>query len=161
MYKIEKIGENIFYIKALGTFPKSVAEEFVKEFKKIKIDKFVVKSTQREIKRVKAILDKLELPHIVDDISFHNTSIDLHRMRTLHNTNVWKVEKDGSLSLSNRFGHSGQLAYKEISIESIEEFNFVDLFSLSSEESEFLADLLYKFEDSYDERTPTKKQKTI
>lgn len=33
MYKIEKIGENIFYIKALGTFPKSVAEQFVKEFK--------------------------------------------------------------------------------------------------------------------------------
>ena len=32
MYKIEKIGENIFYIKALGTFPKSVAEQFVKEF---------------------------------------------------------------------------------------------------------------------------------
>jgi hypothetical protein len=42
MYKIENIGENIFYIKALGTFPKSVAEEFVKEFKeKIKnIEKF-------------------------------------------------------------------------------------------------------------------------
>ena len=33
MYKIEKIGENVFYIKALGTFPKSVAEQFVKEFK--------------------------------------------------------------------------------------------------------------------------------
>lgn len=33
MYKIEKIGENIFYIKALGTFPKSVAEQFVNEFK--------------------------------------------------------------------------------------------------------------------------------
>ncbi len=33
MYKIEKIGENIFYIKALGTFPKSVAEQFIKEFK--------------------------------------------------------------------------------------------------------------------------------
>ena len=42
MYKIEKIGENIFYIKALGTFPKSVAEQFVKEFKeKIKnLEKF-------------------------------------------------------------------------------------------------------------------------
>ena len=33
MYKIEKIGENIFYIKALGTFPKSVAEQFINEFK--------------------------------------------------------------------------------------------------------------------------------
>lgn len=42
MYKIEKIGENIFYIKALGTFPKSVAVQFVNEFKeKIKnLEKF-------------------------------------------------------------------------------------------------------------------------
>ena len=130
-------------------------------FSTIKIDKSIVKSNRQEIERVKAILDKLELPHIVDDISFHNTSIDLHRMRTLHNTNVWKVEKDGSLSLSNRFGHSGRLAYREISIASIEEFNFVDLFSLSSDEGEFLADLLYKFEYFYEKRTPTEKQKVI
>jgi len=130
-------------------------------FRAIKIDKSIVKSNRQEIERVKAILDKLELPHIVDDISFHNTSIDLHRMRTLHNTNVWKVEKDGSLSLSNRFGHSGRLAYREISIASIEEFKFVDLFSLSSGEGEFLADLLYKFEYLYEKRTPTEKQKVI
>ena len=82
-------------------------------------------------------------------------------MRTLHDTKLWKVEMDGSLSLSNRFGHSGRLAYKEMSIATIEEFNFVDLFSLNSDESEFLADLLYKFEDAYDERTPTEKQKSI
>ena len=128
-------------------------------FSKIKIDKYIVKSNRLEIKRVKAILDKLELPHVVDDISFHNTSIDLHRMRTLHNTNVWKVEKDGSLSLSNRFGHNGRLAYREVSIASIEEFNFVDLYSLSSDEGEFLADLLCKFEYLYEKRTQTEKQK--
>ena len=130
-------------------------------FSTIKIDKSIVKSNRQEIERVKAILDKLELPHIVDDISFHNTSIDLHRMRTLHNTNVWKVEKDGSLSLSNRFGHNGRLAYREVSIASIEEFNFVDLYSLSNDEGEFLADLLYKFEYLYEKRTPTEKQKVI
>ena len=128
-------------------------------FSTIKIDKSIVKSNRQEIERVKAILDKLELPHIVDDVSFHNTSIDLHRMRTLHNTNVWKVEKDGSLSLSNRFGHNGRLAYREVSIASIEEFNFVDLYSLSSDEGEFLADLLYKFEYLYEKRTQTEKQK--
>lgn len=32
MYRIEKIGENHFYIKALGTFPPSVAKKFIKEF---------------------------------------------------------------------------------------------------------------------------------
>jgi hypothetical protein len=42
MYKIEKIGENVLYIKALGTFPISVAKRFTKDFKtKIKnLDKF-------------------------------------------------------------------------------------------------------------------------
>jgi len=128
-------------------------------FSTIKIDKSIVKSNRQEIERVKSILDKLELPHIVDDISFHNTSIDLHRMRTLHNTNVWKVEKDGSLNLSNRFGHNGRLAYREVSIASIEEFNFVDLYSLSSDEGEFLAELLCKFEHLYEKRTQTEKQK--
>lgn len=35
MYRIEKIGENQFYIKVLGTFPPSVAKRFIKEFNKI------------------------------------------------------------------------------------------------------------------------------
>ena len=82
-------------------------------------------------------------------------------MKTLHNTNVWKVEKDGSLSLSNRFGHSGRLAYREICITSIEEFNFVDLFGLDNDESEFLAELLSKFQCLYKKRTPAEKQKAI
>ena len=32
MFRIEKIGENKFYIKALGTMPPSVAERFLSEF---------------------------------------------------------------------------------------------------------------------------------
>jgi hypothetical protein len=130
-------------------------------FSTIKIGKPIIKSNRQEIKKAKAILDKLKLPHIVDDISFHNTSIDHHRMKTLHNTKLWKVERDGSLSLSNRFGHCGRLAYREMIISSIKEFNFVDLYSLSGDESEFLADLLYKFEGPYDEQKPPIKQKAI
>ena len=34
MYRIEKIGENKFYIKALGLFPPVVAKRFIKEFRK-------------------------------------------------------------------------------------------------------------------------------
>ena len=130
-------------------------------FSKIKIDKYIVKSTRQEIKRVKAILDKLRIPHVVDDISFHNTSADLNRLKTLHKTNVWKVEKDGSLSLSNRFGHSGCLAYRELSIGSIVEFHYENLLSLSNDEGEFLADLLYKFEYLPEKRIPNVKQKAI
>ncbi len=44
MYRIEKIGERAFYVKALGTFPPSVAKRFIKEFteKTEKIDKISV-----------------------------------------------------------------------------------------------------------------------
>ena len=35
MYRIEKIGENCFYIKTLGTFPPSVAERFIQDFNEI------------------------------------------------------------------------------------------------------------------------------
>jgi hypothetical protein len=122
-------------------------------FSTIKIDKFFVSSNRNEVKRLKAILDKLQLPHVVDDISYHNTSADLHRIRTEHNTNVWKVEKDGSLCLSNRFGHNGRLAYREIYIVSITEFSFVDLSILSIDEGEFIADLLCKFEYLCEKRT--------
>ena len=39
MFRIEKIGDNHFYIKVLGTFPPSVAENFIKEFGE-QIDEF-------------------------------------------------------------------------------------------------------------------------
>jgi len=35
MYRIEKVGENVLYVKALGMFPPSVAQSFVKEFSEV------------------------------------------------------------------------------------------------------------------------------
>ena len=32
MFRIEKIDNDCFYVKAIGTFPPSVAEKFIKEF---------------------------------------------------------------------------------------------------------------------------------
>lgn len=38
MFRIEKIGESTLYIKALGTFPPSIAEDFIKKFTTITSD---------------------------------------------------------------------------------------------------------------------------
>lgn len=51
MYKIEKIGENIFYIKALGTMPPSVAKKLVKDFKE----------RTKELENISSIVDGLDL----------------------------------------------------------------------------------------------------
>ncbi len=105
-----------------------------------------IKSSKQEIQFLKAILDKLELPYILDGISFHNTLIDLNRMKTIHNTNVWKVEADGSVSLKNRFGHSGQFKYRYLRMPHLIEFQFVDLNILTDDEYDFLDYIIYEAE---------------
>ena len=112
----------------------------------IKIGVNTIKSSKQEMQFLKAILDKLELPYILDGISFHNTLIDLNRMKTIHNTNVWKVETDGSVSLKNRFGHNGQFNYRYLRMPHVIEFQFVDLNILSDEEYDFLGYIIYEAE---------------
>ena len=105
-----------------------------------------IKSSKQEIQFLKAILDKLELPYILDGISFHNTLIDLNRMKTIHNTNVWKVGADGSVSLKNRFGHSGRFDYRYLRMPHLIEFQFVDLNILTDDEYDFLGYIIYEAE---------------
>jgi hypothetical protein len=124
----------------------------------IRIGEAKIKSTNPEIKLLKAILDKLELPHILDDVSFHNTLLDLNRIKIIHNTDVWKVERDGSICLTNRFGHSGRFAFRHLELMSLLEFQFVNLGILNTNEMRFLDDLLYKVECETEALMPRKRQ---
>ena len=110
----------------------------------IKIGENFIKSTKKELQFLKAIFDKLELPYILDDISFHNTLFDLVRIKAIHNTQVWKVEKDGSVNLANRFGHNGRFEYRYLRMPNLIEFQFVDLSSLTDEEFDFLSYIIYE-----------------
>ena len=112
----------------------------------IKIGANTIIASKQEVKFLKAILDKLEYPYILDGISFHNSLIDLNRMKTIHNTNVWKVEADGSVSLKNRFGHSGRFDYRYLRMPNLIEFQFVDTNILTDEENDFLGYLIYEAE---------------
>lgn len=116
------------------------------DFSTIRIGECNIKSTKQSVRKLKAILDKLEVPHILDDVSFHNTLLDLYRLKFLYKTDVWKVEKDGSVSLKNRFGHSGRFENRCLIIRNLLEFQFVDLSLLGREEAEFLSDKIYEFE---------------
>ncbi len=112
----------------------------------IRIGEYRIKSTRRTVRKLKAILDKLQVPHILDDVGFHNTLLDLYRMKSLYKTDVWKVEKDGSVSLKNRFGHCGRFENRCLIVKNLLEFQFVDLSHLSNEEGRFLSDQIYEFE---------------
>ena len=110
----------------------------------LRIGSYKSDTTPKELQRLKIILDKLEIPHVLDSISFHNTSYAVQRMKTVHNTRVWKVEKDGSVSMTNRFGHNNRFKYRYLNMPSPLEVQFVDLNCLSNDEVEFLSFLFFK-----------------
>ena len=110
----------------------------------LRIGSYKSKATKHEIRRLRSILDKLKIPYVLDSISYHNTSYVISRMKTVHNTKVWKVEKDGSVSLINRFGHSGRFEYRYLNMPNPLDLQFVDLSNLSNDDAEFLSFLLYK-----------------
>jgi hypothetical protein len=114
-------------------------------------------TTPEKIKRLRGILDKLEIPYVLDSISFHNTSYAVSRMKAVHETKVWKVEKDGSVSLINRFGHSGRFEYRYLNMSSPLELQFIDTSCLNDQEVEFLSYLLFKANAFSAPRTTTGK----
>ena len=76
MYQIEKLRENKFYIKAIGTFPPPISEKFVKEFEELTKD---IKSGLCVIVDITdAILLKLDSIQIILDLLRRNND-KLHR----------------------------------------------------------------------------------
>ena len=112
-------------------------------------------TTRKELQRLKTILDKLKIPYVLDSIAFNNTSYALQRMQAVHRTKVWKAEKDGSVSLTNRFGHGGRFEYRYLNMPSPFEFQFVDLSLLNNEDVEFLSFVLFKADAFSHSKTTT------
>jgi hypothetical protein len=49
---------------------------------RIRIGENIIESSKQEMQFLKSILDKLQLPYILDDVSFHNTLLDLNRLKS-------------------------------------------------------------------------------
>ena len=86
MYRIEKIGENKFYIKVLGLFPPSVAKRFIKEFRK-KIKK---------LEEFSAIIDGLDFIFLNLD-SFKIVLDYLKENKEKLNKSSWIISKNPPL----------------------------------------------------------------
>ena len=116
------------------------------DFGTIRMGRYSAISTKDEIKRFKSILDRLELPHIIDNVCFHNSLLVVNNLKLSNKTNVWKVEKDGSVSLTNQFGHNHRFRYRYLKINSLHEFQYVDLSILKKDDLDFLFKILFDFE---------------
>jgi hypothetical protein len=74
---------------------------------------------KKDIIEVRRILDKLTIHYILDRVSYHSTEGALALAKAIHNTSIWKVEKDGGVHVDNQFGHSAKFKYKHLVIPSL------------------------------------------
>jgi hypothetical protein len=102
-----------------------------------------IEADPEDIRALKSILDKLRIYHIIDDVVFFSAIDAAARMKALHRVKVWKVERDGSVSLKNRFGHSGRFQYRRLVLPEFYEINFINLLLLDVDEAEFIGGLVY------------------
>ncbi|MGB5615756.1 MAG: hypothetical protein WBM78_02870, partial [Desulfobacterales bacterium] len=65
------------------------------------------KKSKEDIRSLKSILDDLRIMHIIDDVIFYLPFAKAERMKEIRNANArgWEIEKDGGISLENRFCH--------------------------------------------------------
>jgi len=74
---------------------------------------------KKDIFELRRILDKLTIHYILDRVSYHSTEGALALAKAIHNTSIWKVEKDGGVHVDNQFGHSAKFKYNHLVIPSL------------------------------------------
>lgn len=86
----------------------------------LEFDKNIHVVSKNYMIKLRKILDRVKIPYILDRVSFHSTTSSLALAKAIHNTNVWKVEKDGGVNLDSRFGHSGKFRYNHLVVLDLE-----------------------------------------
>lgn len=74
---------------------------------------------KKDIIELRKILDKLTIHYILDRVSYHSTEGALALAKAIHNTRIWKVEKDGGVHVDNQFGYSAKFKYNHLVIPSL------------------------------------------
>ena len=102
-----------------------------------------IRTCREDIRKLKSILDELHIMHVIDDVVWYSPPDAAEWTKKIDNAWVWKIEKDGGVSLKNGFDRSGQFDYRELIIPDLFEINYTRLLLLEDENYKFLGDLLY------------------
>jgi len=112
----------------------------------LEIDKNTLVVRKNYMVDLRRILDKVEIHYILDRVSYHSTEGALALAKAIHNTRIWKVEKDGAVHVDNQFGHSERFRYEHLVIPCIFSLKswIEDTHLLSENERFFLLHLVEK-----------------
>ena len=108
------------------------------------IGNIATKASSNAIRKLKSILDRHGIYHIVDGITFFHPHPNAARLKENHQGRVGEVDKTKDPIRKRKIHHSDCSQYRELIVLDLYELNYMSLIFFDSDEADFLATLVYE-----------------
>jgi hypothetical protein len=109
----------------------------------IKIGDIATKASTDDIRRLKSILDRHRIYHIVDGVTFYNPHAKAAPLKENNQDRLGKVDPTEDRSRKRKSHHNDNLKFRKLIVPNLYKLNYMSLIFFDSEEADFLATFVY------------------
>ena len=110
----------------------------------VEIGNIATKASTDDIRRLKSILDRHCIYHIVDGVTYFHPHAKAVRLKENHQDRVGKVDTTQDRMRKRKNDQSDHLKFRKLIAPDLYKLNYMSLIFLDSEEADFLATFVYK-----------------
>ena len=109
----------------------------------IEIGGIATKASNDDIRKLKSILDRYCIYHIVDGVTFFPPHTKAARMKENHPGRVGKMDATADRLRKRKNHHNNHFNFRELIVPDLYKLDYMNLIFFDSEEADFLATILY------------------
>ena len=110
----------------------------------IEIGNIASKASIADIRKLKSILDRHRIFHIVDGVTVFHPHAKAARMKENHQGRIGKMDTNADRLRKRKNHHSDHSEFRELTVPDLYKLDYMSLIFFDSEEADFLATFLYK-----------------
>jgi len=110
----------------------------------IEIGDIATKASTDDIRKLKSILDRHRIHHIVDGVTFFQPHAETARSGAIHRSRAGKVDTSADRSSKRKKHHSDPSKFRELIVPDLYKLDYMNLIFFDSEEADFLATIVYE-----------------
>jgi len=109
----------------------------------IEIGDIAMKASTDDIRKLKSILDRHHIYHIVDGVTFFNPCAKAVRLKENHESRSEEVDTSEDRLHKRKKHHSDPSKFRELIVPDLYKLDYINLIFFDSEEADFLAAIVY------------------
>ena len=110
----------------------------------IEIGDIATKASTDDIRKLKSILERHCIYHVVDGVTFFHPHLETARSKAIHRSRAGKVDTSADRSHKRKNHHNDDFKFRELIVPDLYKLDYMNLIFFDSEEAEFLATFVYE-----------------